>query len=245
MTAAVDVLAVGYADDRVASTVVLVRDGDAIIVVDPGMVATRGAILDPLADLGLVPDQVTDVVFSHHHPDHTLNAALFPEARFHDHWAIYQADIWTEREADGFALAADVHLRATPGHSAGGHLDHGADRRRPGGLHPPVVGLGRTRGGSPGQRPGPVGGLSARTAGAPPFAGHPRSRGTVPSGLSRASRQTPPRPRGAARVPPGPSDDDVGPVKMTGPVGFLDLRWTGARNPSGPGCWWPDRHPSW
>lgn len=118
MTAAVDVLAVGYADDRVASTVVLVRDGDAIIVVDPGMVATRGAILDPLADLGLVPDQVTDVVFSHHHPDHTLNAALFPEARFHDHWAIYQADIWTEREADGFALAADVHLRATPGHSA-------------------------------------------------------------------------------------------------------------------------------
>ncbi len=118
MTAVVDVLAVGYADDRVASTVVLVRDGDAVIVVDPGMVATRRAILDPLGALGVAPEQVTEVVFSHHHPDHTLNAALFPEARFHDHWAIYQADIWTEREADGFALAPDVHLRATPGHSA-------------------------------------------------------------------------------------------------------------------------------
>jgi glyoxylase-like metal-dependent hydrolase (beta-lactamase superfamily II) len=118
MTAAVDVLAVGYAADRVASTVVLIRDGDAVIVVDPGMVATRGAILDPLASLGVAPEQVTDVVFSHHHPDHTLNAALFAEARFHDHWAIYQDDVWTERDADGFALSPGVHLRATPGHSA-------------------------------------------------------------------------------------------------------------------------------
>jgi glyoxylase-like metal-dependent hydrolase (beta-lactamase superfamily II) len=118
MTAAVDVLAVGYADDRVASTVVLIRDGAAVIVVDPGMVATRAAILDPLASLGVAPEQVTDVVFSHHHPDHTLNAALFAEARFHDHWAIYQDDVWTERDADGFALSPGVHLRATPGHSA-------------------------------------------------------------------------------------------------------------------------------
>jgi len=34
MAARLDVLAEGYADDRVASTVVLVRDGDAVIVVD-------------------------------------------------------------------------------------------------------------------------------------------------------------------------------------------------------------------
>ena len=118
MTARVDVLAVGYADDRVASTVVLIQDGAAVIVVDPGMVATRGVILDPLASLGVAPEEVTAVVFSHHHPDHTLNAALFAEARFHDHWAIYQGDVWTERDADGFELSADVRLRATPGHSA-------------------------------------------------------------------------------------------------------------------------------
>ena len=118
MTARLDVLTEGYADDRVASTVVLIRDGDAVIVVDPGMVASRSLILDPLLALGVDPGQVTDVVFSHHHPDHTLNAALFTEARFHDHWAIYRDDVWTERDADGFALSAGVHLRATPGHSA-------------------------------------------------------------------------------------------------------------------------------
>jgi glyoxylase-like metal-dependent hydrolase (beta-lactamase superfamily II) len=81
------------------------------------MVATRAVILDPLASLGVAPEQVTDVVFSHHHPDHTLNAALFAEARFHDHWAVYQGDVWTERDADGVELSAGVHLRATPGHS--------------------------------------------------------------------------------------------------------------------------------
>ncbi|HZM54499.1 MAG TPA: MBL fold metallo-hydrolase, partial [Acidimicrobiales bacterium] len=94
MTARLDVLAVGYADERVASTVVLIRDGEAVIVVDPGMAASRSVILDPLREFGVEPNQVTDVVFSHHHPDHTLNAALFPEARFHDHWAIYRGDVW-------------------------------------------------------------------------------------------------------------------------------------------------------
>src|SRR5204862_1551935 len=81
-------------------------------------VATRGMILDPLAELGLAVEDVTDVVFSHHHPDHTLNAALFPQARFHDFWAIYQNDRWVDRPADGYRLSAAVRLMATPGHSA-------------------------------------------------------------------------------------------------------------------------------
>jgi glyoxylase-like metal-dependent hydrolase (beta-lactamase superfamily II) len=117
VTAILDVLAVGYAEDRVASTVTLVRDGDVVIVVDPGMVASRSLILDPLAVLGIAPEAVTDVVFSHHHPDHTLNAALFPEAQFHDHWAIYRDDTWTDRPADGFELSPSVQLRHLPGHT--------------------------------------------------------------------------------------------------------------------------------
>ena len=52
MTARLDVLSAGYAADRVASTVVLIRDEDAVIVVDPGMVASRQRILGPLAEWG-------------------------------------------------------------------------------------------------------------------------------------------------------------------------------------------------
>src|SRR5262249_61882632 len=108
----------GYVGERVASTVTLIQDGDATIVVDPGMVVARAAILDPLASLGVRVEEVTDVVFSHHHPDHTLNAALFPNARFHDHWAIYRDDVWDTREADGYELSPSVRLMATPGHTA-------------------------------------------------------------------------------------------------------------------------------
>src|SRR6476660_5557829 len=118
MTADLHVLCAGYAHDRVASTVVLILDEGRAIIVDPGMVSDRSKILDPLASLGVDPAEVGDVVFSHHHPDHTLNAALFAEARFHDFWAIYEADIWTDRAADGFQLSASVRLMATPGHTA-------------------------------------------------------------------------------------------------------------------------------
>ncbi|MFL5796647.1 MAG: MBL fold metallo-hydrolase [Actinomycetota bacterium] len=119
--ASIHVLAEGYIRDeapqRVGSTVSLIRDREALIVVDPGFVATRSAILDPLRALGVDPERVTDVVLSHHHPDHTVNAALFPNARIHDHWATYQDDRWISRPAEGFAVSEDVTLIETPGHT--------------------------------------------------------------------------------------------------------------------------------
>ncbi|MET9907012.1 MBL fold metallo-hydrolase [Streptomyces sp. NPDC006476] len=117
MPAAFRLLTTGYADTRVAGTVSLLVDGATVVVVDPGMVADRRLILDPLRDHGLSPEDVTDVVFSHHHPDHTLNAALFPAARFHDHMAIYRDDIWEDRDADGYHLSPSIKLMTTPGHT--------------------------------------------------------------------------------------------------------------------------------
>ena len=116
-SARLDVLSTGYADDRVASTVTLVRDGTTVIVVDPGMVADRSLILDPLAALGVSPEAVTDVLISHHHPDHTINVALFPEARVHDFATTYDRDNWIDREPGDFALSPAVRLVPTPGHT--------------------------------------------------------------------------------------------------------------------------------
>jgi glyoxylase-like metal-dependent hydrolase (beta-lactamase superfamily II) len=122
-SASVHVLHDGYVgldgdEGRVAGTVTLIIDGDAVIVVDPGMVASRAALLAALAAHGPEPGDVTDVVFSHHHPDHTVNAALFPAARIHDHWAVYLGDQWMDRDAHGAELAPSVHLLRTPGHTA-------------------------------------------------------------------------------------------------------------------------------
>jgi glyoxylase-like metal-dependent hydrolase (beta-lactamase superfamily II) len=122
-TAQVFVLHEGYAReeddaDRVGSTVTLIVDGGRVIVVDPGMVSGRDALLGALAAHVTSPAGVTDVVFSHHHPDHTINAALFPDAVVHDHWASYDGDRWISREPGDFALTPSVRLVATPGHTA-------------------------------------------------------------------------------------------------------------------------------
>ncbi|GAA4356481.1 MBL fold metallo-hydrolase [Angustibacter luteus] len=119
MTALLDVLTAGYVGDRVAGTVTLVRDGALVAVIDPGMVADRDRILGPLTDLQVAPGDVTDVVFSHHHPDHTVNAALFPNARIHDFQATYVDDQWIDREFedDVALLSLSVRLMLTPGHT--------------------------------------------------------------------------------------------------------------------------------
>jgi glyoxylase-like metal-dependent hydrolase (beta-lactamase superfamily II) len=122
-SASVHVLHEGYVgrdgdDERVAGTVTLIIDGTAVIVVDPGMVSSRTALLAALADQGPQATDVTDVVFSHHHPDHTVNAALFPAARIHDHRAVYAGDRWIDRDADGVELGPSVRLLRTPGHTA-------------------------------------------------------------------------------------------------------------------------------
>lgn len=117
--ASVHLIHEGYVRDggRVAGTVALVRDGDAVIVVDPGMVADRRLLLEPIRELGLAPAEVTHVFLSHHHPDHTLNAALFPEAEVVDFWARYRGDLWLDHDGDGYPLSPNTELWLTPGHT--------------------------------------------------------------------------------------------------------------------------------
>jgi len=116
----VHLLHVGYVRDggaRVGGSVVLVRDGEALIVVDPGMVADRALILGPLAELGVRPEDVTHVFLSHHHPDHTVNIALFPNAEVVDFWARYRGDEWLDHDGDGYRPSPQTQLWLTPGHT--------------------------------------------------------------------------------------------------------------------------------
>ncbi|RPF29836.1 glyoxylase-like metal-dependent hydrolase (beta-lactamase superfamily II) [Streptomyces sp. Ag109_G2-6] len=108
---------VGSTGPGVAATVSYVGDGGRHVIFDPGMVASPGHILDPLAELGLGADDITDVVLSHHHPDNIMNAGLFPKARIHDHKAEYLGHSWTARDAEGYELTPSLRLIHTPGHS--------------------------------------------------------------------------------------------------------------------------------
>ncbi|MFE2874121.1 MBL fold metallo-hydrolase [Streptomyces roseus] len=120
-SAAYKVLTTGYVGSTgpgVAATVSYVHDAGRHVIFDPGMVACHEDILVPLAELGLGPDDITDVVLSHHHPDNTMNAGLFGRARVHDHKVEYRGDQWTNRDAEGYELTPSLRLIRTPGHSA-------------------------------------------------------------------------------------------------------------------------------
>ena len=115
----VELIHAGYArdDGHVGSSISLIRDGDAIIVADPGLVASHARILDPLAARGVAPAAVTHVFLSHHHPDHTMNVALFPNAEVIDFWARYKNDLWLDHDGDGWKLSDHATLWLTPGHT--------------------------------------------------------------------------------------------------------------------------------
>jgi glyoxylase-like metal-dependent hydrolase (beta-lactamase superfamily II) len=113
-----DVILEGALSPGTTSSCSLVRDAGHAIVIDPGLAPSQWAILDPLAALGLAPRDVTDVILSHHHPDHALNVGLFPGARVHDHWAIYDFEgRWDDVDAEGRVISPAVSLIRTPGHT--------------------------------------------------------------------------------------------------------------------------------
>uniref|UniRef100_UPI003F497FE8 MBL fold metallo-hydrolase n=1 Tax=Nonomuraea bangladeshensis TaxID=404385 RepID=UPI003F497FE8 len=116
-TASYTVLYEGYSGTGLASTVGYAEDGEVRLVIDPGIVRDRTLILDALWMMGVAPELISDVVFSHHHPEHTLNAALFPNARFHDHRTIYSGDQRVLRDAEGYELTRSIKLIRTPGHT--------------------------------------------------------------------------------------------------------------------------------
>ena len=118
MPATHHLLHAGYVrDDGVAGSVSLVRDGDATIVIDPGMVADRAMILDPLRSHGIEPEHVTHVVVTHHHPDHTVNIGLFANAEVVDFWARYRRDQWLDHDGEGYQVSPHTRLLLTPGHT--------------------------------------------------------------------------------------------------------------------------------
>ena len=100
----------------VGGTVVLVRGEGVTLVADPGMVADRALIIDALKKENVTPEDVTHIFISHHHPDHTVNIALFTHAQVIDFWGIYTNDLW-EDHGDNYVIAPGIRVLRTPGHT--------------------------------------------------------------------------------------------------------------------------------
>jgi glyoxylase-like metal-dependent hydrolase (beta-lactamase superfamily II) len=57
------------------------------------VVTERAFILEGLRKAGVAPEEVTHIFISHHHPDHTVNIALFPNAEVVDFGARFRGDL--------------------------------------------------------------------------------------------------------------------------------------------------------
>ncbi len=90
--------------------VTLLRDGDRLVIFDvgagPNFMPTAGTLADSLAEAGIDPAEVTDVVFTHAHPDHIwglvddFDELVFPEAAYHMNlveWDYWRADDTLEK----------------------------------------------------------------------------------------------------------------------------------------------------
>jgi glyoxylase-like metal-dependent hydrolase (beta-lactamase superfamily II) len=120
--ARVDVLIAGHVEQTEAGssvhpTVSLVRDGELVVVVDPGILSDPGLLVDALAAHDLTVHDVTHVFVTHHHIDHTRNVGMFPTATVVDVDSLYDGSLWLEHDGAGHHLTTDISVIETPGHA--------------------------------------------------------------------------------------------------------------------------------
>ncbi len=124
------------------STVALLRGRDRVALVDVGSFNMRKGILGRLDKLGLEPADVTDVLLTHSHYDHSLNWIMFRHANIaigareiawaaDEPWGtgpvpelyIRELENWPtlRAAADGSEVLPGITAHAAPGHTPG-HL---------------------------------------------------------------------------------------------------------------------------
>ena len=85
----IDLLVQGYPGKSVChgslgwSTIALLRGHGRVALIDVGAFGIRSTLIHKLAELGLTPEAVTDVILTHSHYDHAVNWTLFSHADIH------------------------------------------------------------------------------------------------------------------------------------------------------------------
>jgi glyoxylase-like metal-dependent hydrolase (beta-lactamase superfamily II) len=101
----VDVLVQGYPGRSVChgalgwSTIALLRGEGRVVLVDVGAFGVRPELARQLAAHGVAPEQVTDLLLTHAHWDHSVNHTLFPRATL---WIGAQELDWATAQPPAF-----------------------------------------------------------------------------------------------------------------------------------------------
>lgn len=122
MPAEVKILIEGYTnadsvaetgEERTQPTVTLVRDGDLVMVIDPGILESQQVLVDALKKEDLTVKDVDIVCITHSHIDHYRNIGMFPEAKILEHYGLWDkngVENWSEN------FSQNIQILHTPGH---------------------------------------------------------------------------------------------------------------------------------
>jgi N-acyl homoserine lactone hydrolase len=110
----IEVLVQGYPGKTVChgglgwSTIALLQTRNRIILIDVGSFSMRRILIERLAARGLAPEDVTDVLLTHSHYDHSLNWVTFPTARI----MLSGAELdWADDQPFGRTIVPELYIR--------------------------------------------------------------------------------------------------------------------------------------
>jgi glyoxylase-like metal-dependent hydrolase (beta-lactamase superfamily II) len=118
----VKVLVKGYTssdsgDEKTQATISLIRDGNIIMVVDPGVLESQQVLIDALKKEGLGIKDINYVGLTHSHLDHYRNIGLFPDAKTVEFYGIWDKNTAVDWKED---FSSNIKIIKTPGHSRTG-----------------------------------------------------------------------------------------------------------------------------
>jgi len=100
-------------EEKTCPTISLIRDGDIVMVVDPGILESQQILVDALKKENLEISDVNIVCLTHSHIDHYRNIGMFPNAKVLEYYGLWDKNIcddWKEQ------FSEDIKIIKTPGH---------------------------------------------------------------------------------------------------------------------------------
>ena len=106
------------------STIALLRGHGRVALIDTGSFGQRQLILDRLTANGLAPSDVTDVLLTHSHWDHSINWVMFPKAKIY----VGGSELaWALKEPWGVTPVPELYVRELEGSTQTVRIDAGSD----------------------------------------------------------------------------------------------------------------------
>ena len=100
-------------EEKTCPTISLVRDGNILMVVDPGILEDQQILVDKLKEEGISIDDINIVCITHSHIDHYRNIGMFKKAKtleYYGLWDKFGVEDWKER------FSENIQILRTPGH---------------------------------------------------------------------------------------------------------------------------------